>query len=321
MNAKNRSAHLAVVWLASLGALSASGCSNNFRPASLVNHARVLGARIEVLGDPTRSNPRPGESATVRWLVGFPAEEQTLSWAFLTCVPEATSYGVPQCAHAVGAPALQLEPALGAPHVELAIPNEATLGDANQLLMLGSICAQDQVNTDPTVQAACANPDGDGTIVTLRVPIERDGMTNHNPSLDAVTLNDEVLDYMAAPDAPGTGCAGGDAPQIVWSEDVVALALTAVDGSRETYTVNRGAPPVATDVLEDLLVEDLSTAGEIDLHFAYFDDLNPTIDLEWTLPALAEVAADGTLVRLTFTMRDGRGGFDFIQRAVCVVAP
>jgi len=321
MIAQNRQALLAFVSLATLGALSASGCSNNFRPASLVNHARPLGARVEVVGDPTRSTPRPGESVNVRFLVGFPAEDQTLSWAFFTCVPVSTSFGAPQCAHGVGAPAGQLEPVLGAPHVELTIPDEATLGGANQLVMLGSICAQGQVNTDPTVQTACVDPDGDGTIVTLQVPIERDGMSNHHPSFDAVSLNDAVLDYVAPVNAPATGCAGGDAPQIVWSQDVVALTLTAVDGSRETYTVDRGAPPVATDITEELLVEDLSTAGAIDLHFAFFDDLHDVIDLEWTLPLLPDVAGDGSLVRFTFTMRDGRGGFDFISRAVCLVAP
>lgn len=298
-----------------------AGCSNDFTPATLVDHARILGARIEVVGDRTRSNPAPLESADVSWLVAFPAEPEPLSWAFIVCVPEPTSFGAPRCAANVGAPAIQLAPAFAVPTLHIDVPDAATLGDANELLVLGSICAKGQVNVDVEARTACADPEDYGTLVVLQVPIERDGMANTSPAFDGVLLDGTVLDYVAPGDAAATGCAGGDAPEITWREEIATIELSMIDGSRETYSELRGVPPEPTPRTEDLQVENLTTAGEIDQHFAFFDDRNPIVALEWTLPLLADVAADGTLARFTFTMRDGRGGFAFTQRAVCVVAP
>jgi len=304
-----------------LAVVALAGCSNDFTSATLVDHARVLGARIEVVGDSTRSNPAPLESADVSWLITYPAQPEPLSWAFIVCVPEPTSFGEPSCAANIGAPTIQLEPALAVPTLHIDVPDEATLGDASQLLVLGSICANGQVNVDVEARAACADPEDYGTLVVLQVPIDRDGMANQNPAFDGVMLDGAALDYVAPSDAAATGCAGGDAPTITWREDVAPAELSAVDGSRETYSELRGVPPEPTPRTEDLQVENLTTAGEMDQHFAFFDDRNPTLSLEWTLPLLEEVAADGTLARFTFTMRDGRGGFAFTQRAVCVVAP
>ncbi|NOY92244.1 MAG: hypothetical protein GXP55_13705 [Deltaproteobacteria bacterium] len=307
--------------LAMIVALGAAGCSAEFTPATLVDEARVLGAEVLVVGDPLRTNPRPGEAADVRFEVVFAGAEQPLSWAFIACVPEPTQFGEPRCAAGTTAPSLQLEPAFGAPGLRVDVPDEATLAGARSMLVLGAICAEGPVNLDREALRACADEAGVGSVVALELRLDRDGQANAAPHFATLELDGVSLEYVPPADAAATGCSGGDAPAIPWQEDVLELKLTAAPGSRETFSALRGVPPAPTQRTEDLQVSLLTTAGSFERLFDFFDDRNAEVAQDWTPPALDDVAVDGTLVRFTFTLRDGRGGFDAATRAICLLPP
>ena len=61
-----------------LGMLLCLGaCEDDLPAVTLIAHMRVLGARTEVQGDPSRSNPKPGERLPVAtsissWQTGTP---------------------------------------------------------------------------------------------------------------------------------------------------------------------------------------------------------------------------------------------------------
>jgi hypothetical protein len=61
------------------------GCDDPLKTVELVAEPRVLGARVEVEGEPTRAAPAPGESATVTFLLASPAVAQTLGFALMAC--------------------------------------------------------------------------------------------------------------------------------------------------------------------------------------------------------------------------------------------
>ena len=64
-----------------LAAILTISCGDPLKLPQLIEHNRVLGARVEVQGEPERASPAPGESATVRWLVADPDEPRPVSWA------------------------------------------------------------------------------------------------------------------------------------------------------------------------------------------------------------------------------------------------
>jgi len=68
-------------------ALAVSACDQGLPHAWSIERTRVLGAKVEVIGDEARAWPLPGETARVTWLVVDPAEPAPLGWAFIVCVP------------------------------------------------------------------------------------------------------------------------------------------------------------------------------------------------------------------------------------------
>ena len=74
------------------------------------------------------------------------------------------------------------------------------------------------------------------------------------------------------------------------------------------------------DSREDLTITHLATAGEFArLTTIVFDDDAPDPEVEWVHPEADDVPADGLTVRFIFTVRDGRAGMDWVERAACVV--
>jgi len=66
--------------------LAASACDDPLSEVEAIDKTRVVGARIEVAGDPTRAAPLPGEDVVVRFLVLAPDPEPAFAYALTACV-------------------------------------------------------------------------------------------------------------------------------------------------------------------------------------------------------------------------------------------
>ncbi|HEX7479910.1 MAG TPA: hypothetical protein VF331_19060 [Polyangiales bacterium] len=87
-------------------AFATGACGNDLPKATVITHMRVLGAQVSVLGDPTRSTPKPGETATLTFRVVYPSVETSdaeLSSFLFSCTAPATYTGVPTCQELVDA--------------------------------------------------------------------------------------------------------------------------------------------------------------------------------------------------------------------------
>jgi hypothetical protein len=80
--------------------VAAVGCEPDLPRASNIDHMRVLGATIQVKGDPERTTPKPGETANMNWSVVFPDidhDPSDLASLFFSCTMPTTFSGVPVC--------------------------------------------------------------------------------------------------------------------------------------------------------------------------------------------------------------------------------
>ena len=305
-----------------------AACSDTLPKGSKIEKTRALGARIEVAGDPTVAWPHPGEHVRVTWLVVEPAAPKPLSWAFAACAALPVRRGAPQCAGGAAVPVVgRARP----PVLELDVPDEATLGGANSLLVAGAICADGEPTFDPTtLSASCRGADAETMLVTLTIPIAAaDRERNHNPSLDddELRLADAAWVAPADPAAlPLEGCAEGvvdpTVPRIAASAGTQELTLRLRGDDRETYTATLGDPPRTEVVREAIQVSHFTTGGELARQFSIVESTDtrdpPEVTLDWDPPAASDVSARGTLVRFFFVARDLRAGTAFTTRAVCV---
>lgn len=308
-------------------AVFGSACADDLPAASLVIKSRPIGVRISVLGEPERSEPQPGERVRAEWWFVDPAEQQPLSWLFVTCPLADTFFGAPDCAGDVQIPdeAVQLEPALATPDFEITAPSLEELEGAEQLLMLGFVCVDGEVNLDIDTDAGfpqiCVDPDKESHLIALIVPIDFDGTANRHPAFDELTFDGAPWTYEPTPDTPLVGCAGiEDLPEVTVSADgdVNVITLSAVDGSRETFTALVGDPLEEVERVEELQVSNLLDFGELERTFSFFDDTTSAPELDYLPPVPSEIDDSGTLARFYFVMRDLRGGIDRADRAVCL---
>ncbi len=91
-------------------ALCSAGCDDSLKSVSLIEETRVLGARVEVESDRTRSSPKPGEQATLRFFVAAPNGEPIFSYSLSVCAVRLTNNGFPPCASAPFASAREAQP-------------------------------------------------------------------------------------------------------------------------------------------------------------------------------------------------------------------
>ncbi len=86
--------------------LAASACGNDLPKASVITHMRVLGAQVSVVGDPTRSTPKPGQSALITFRMAYPSVETSdaeLSSFLFSCTAPTSYTGIPTCQELIDA--------------------------------------------------------------------------------------------------------------------------------------------------------------------------------------------------------------------------
>jgi hypothetical protein len=298
----------------SLSLSLSAACGPTFDPASLIANTRVVGARIEVDGAPDRASPRPGETATISWLVTSPEAIPPLGWTFAVCAP-GTGNSAAAC---LAAPLARFDGSAVPPRFSVVIPSEVEVGEASSLTIRGGICAG--ADTTPafdgqTGLATCAG--GVRAItVSLELPLQRGDDANHNPVADRAFTFDRAP-WPATADDP---CAQGPRVSAASKDHVIG---NTTDGSdREPYMALLGDPPALTATRERLQIAQFTTAGKLKSQYAFVEasDARATAiaDVTWDAPDADEVPAGGVGVTFTFVVRDERGGTDWTTRTLCV---
>lgn len=276
--------------------LAGTGCMESFDPASLIAGTRILGARVTVDGDTTRSSPAAGETVTVEWLVEAPGPVPPLAWAFAvcttpqTCAPVAQGNGLPM-------------------RFSWTAPADGSGGPTAQLL--GQVCENGAITWDGA-KAGCSGG-AKGTTVSQDIFIARQGFANRTPDVAA-----RPLSFDGAAWNDGETC--DVVPAVALGSKGHKLVLTMLAEDRETYEALDGDPPAVVSKRETLQVSSLTTAGELGRSFSYVEAevADPSSDVEIGWDAPDSVPAEGPLVRFLLVVRDGRGGLSFVERAVCV---
>jgi hypothetical protein len=278
--------------------LALAGCDDPLLEAEHISHTRVLGARVEAGGDPTRAWPRPGEPAHMTWLVADPRPSPDLGWRFSVCAAAEKTRGIPECA----APAFAdlgsngLSPAL--PEIDFTVPDATTLGGAKELLVAGAICSDEE----PTTKC-----EGDGASVVFEIPLELSLPGNRNPS-----ISDEIVLLDGAEWAPADpawlaldACAATD----------VAPSLPVVAANGGGHAISITLSEDDRDANEELWISRFSTRGDLDGVLSVIapgDSLG--VKTTWKAP---DSITDGRVVRFWFVVRDLRGGVDWAIRTLC----
>jgi len=293
-----------------------AGCGPTFDPASLVTNTRVVGARIEVEGAPDRASPKPGETATVTWLMTSPDATPPLGWAFAVCAPGSGA----SSSACLTAPLARFDGTAAPPRISIPVPSAAVLGGATSLTVDGGICAgvDSMPAFDPQSGLASCTDGARGITVSLVMPLQVGDDANHNPTADrGFTLDGAVWPVSTANDDP---CVQG--PRVTAGSKGHVIGDTTASSDREAYTIVTGDPPVATSTRESLQISQFTTAGKLKSQFSFVEatdeNATTTVDVTWDAPEAALVPAAGAAVAFTFVVRDDRGGADWTTRTLCV---
>jgi hypothetical protein len=331
-------------------------CSESFLPASAVTDLRVVGARVDVEGAPGRANPSPGDDTQVSILVidqGAPASEPPeepaltpplLTWSFVACVPTATRIGPPIC----GAPIEPCDGCTGPPSTDplafpvigFQVPSEEALDavEAREVILQGVVCSNGSPSQDAIFRFITGETDDlvpcegppivagrpiEGRFVTVQIPIERDAQNpNLNPEIagDSIRLNGRPwpppYEQGVPRDAPLTGCEADlddedRARHPVAGSAPLTINLSVTDDSLQPFTVD------GVDLTEEIQVSWLADGGGFEVSFSFITDPARSILTQWR--PFSSASEDGSLVRFTFVIRDGRGGTDWVERGLCVL--
>jgi hypothetical protein len=292
--------------LAALVALA--GCSDPLVPPWLIDKPRVLGARVEAAGDPTRPWPRPGETASITWMLVAPGVP-VMRWAFTVCAAGADD--------ACTAPVTNVSGDGMPPALSFAVPPAETLGASDHLLVAGGFCADGQPALSGQTPV-CTGGTEAPLAVTLPVTIARDATDNHNPAMSAAAFT-----LAGAPWPDGDACNGGMRVAADGAKRAITVAVPLAERDPFTSTANPTNTPML--VREAIQLSHFATAGKLERQISFVEsgDLRDpaAISVDWTPPPATEVPAGGLPVHFYFVARDLRGGADWLTKSLCVVPP
>ncbi len=306
-----------------LAALALIGCGETLDPRSLLTEQRPVGVISSVEGDPTRSNPRPGETVNLEWVSVQPSGEHLpIGWAVGYCRPAPVTVGFAFCGEMPFDFDAQPEPSAEPPRQQVTIPADY---EGSSLLVTGIFCLEGTVDllTQPNPEdlgASCQS--GDPLLVTYVIAIDHDDAPNRIPELEEISLRGEP--WTATAPAGSATCEGLSLPEFRVEGDEEEILLRATAASRERFTNAEGMEEV-----EDLENELIATAGSWGSGFVFMEDEGVLEEFgEWTPPTQErlnddgiDIGPEGMVVRFFFVLRDGRDGFAITERAACVRTP
>jgi hypothetical protein len=301
--------------------LMAVGCGDPLDHGEIIRGARVLGARVRVEDEPSRAWPRPGERATVEWLVVSHAPPPALGWGFYACAEADVRVGLPACQRAPFASVVSSSLSTEPPLLSLTVPDLDALGDAVALAIVGAVCADGNAQVDPDRESASCDSDSTAaTLASVEVGLARDGRSNQNPSIedDRIELDGRQWDAPSGESmAPGSECAATAALVATAGSDALQVRFTLARDDREPLTSEESP---SGDARETLTLSHLATGGDLERQFSVIESTEPSatpsVSVDWSPPEQAP--SGGILVRFVFVLRDGRGGTDWTMRDVCV---
>jgi hypothetical protein len=278
------------------------GCDESLKSVELVAAPRVLGARVEVLGDAARAAPAPGETATVSFLVAAPELSPSLGFALAACSSAPREGGRSGCAAAPFAQVSSENAAAATASLSFDVP--ADLDPSLRITVLGIICPDGSPNADGS---SCDGADP-GTPVTLELELAHADDVNSNPELEADSIGFDGDVWTDLPPLDGD-CTGLGFPEVaVKTQHSITVALDASDRDPLPH-------PDALDAKrESLQLSHFATAGDLTRAFETiaWDSDQLSRKVSWTAPK------EPGLVRFWLVLRDFRGGSAFVERAACV---
>lgn len=285
-------------------AIVTSGCDDPLSEVEAIEKTRVVGAKIEVAGDPTRAAPLPGEEVAVRFLVVAPDPAPAFAYALTACVAADAATDLTTCAGDPLATAASLTPTPEAPSITFVAPAEAT-GD-ERLAVLGNVCSSG-VGLPGETATSC----DDGSAVratTLDFAMDDGSHPNTNPALTSI-----AFDGVELPPETGLGTDCAELSGVSGGGVQHRLTVTVSDTSRDALVPENGADFTR----ESLLFSYFVSRGDLDHAWSGLESTEPSnaTGALWTAP---EVDAP-SLARFVVVVRDGRGGSDFAERRVCIL--
>ena len=282
------------------------GCGGDLPQASRLERTRVLGARVQVTADPGRADAQPGEAAAVEWVLAGPRAPGALAWSFGVCTAIDGA-----CQDAPGMPTQGNGAAVLVPFT---MP--AATDDVRRPMMIGAICEGGAPGSNAAGLPTCGAGTTSANVARFQLPASAG---NRHPQ-----IGDDVIELDGAPwTARAAGDAGGPC------DDTSGLPVVAPSDTERRFRMvtdanDRDAVTPAGE-LEGLQLSSFATAGELAGQYTTVDptDTRPDADLtgKWTTPVAKDVPATGLTVHFVFVMRDGRGGLDLTDRALCVRTP
>ena len=278
------------------------GCDESLKSVELVAEPRVLGARVEVLGDAARAAPAPGETATVSFLVASPELTPSVGFALAACSAAPHEGGRSACAAAPFAEVSSEDGQAAIASLDFDVPTD--LDPSGRIAVLGILCPEGS----PSANGASCDGADPGTPVTLELELAHADDVNSNPELeaDSIGFDDDVWTELPAVDGD---CTGLGFPEVgVKTKHTITVELDASDRDALPH-------PDALDAKrESLQLSHFATAGDLTRAFETiaWDSDQLSRNVSWTAPKAAG------LVRFWLVLRDFRGGSAFVERAVCV---
>lgn len=267
-------------------ALAAFGCDDPLKEESLIEETRVLGARLEVVGDPGRASPAPGETAHFSAFLAAPDGAASASYAFSVCGVQPTNSGFPSCATPVFGSTEQADPLPGNPSFDFTVPADLDTSATPHGFISGTVA---------------------GEPVAFELDFAGPGEDNENPQFTADSL---TLDGNAWP-APDAAATCDALPQIaLGSKHTFGVALA--DSDFDTLTQTTQEDPTR----ETILLSQFSTSGKLAHLFVSLTPQTPTSSTTWDAPSKPDPS--GAITHFYFVIRDSRGGEDLAERALCV---
>jgi hypothetical protein len=278
------------------------GCDEPLKSVELVAEPRVLGARVEVAGDPARAAPAPGETATISFLVAAPDLQPSLGFALAVCAAAPRRGGRAACTDPPFSLVSSADGQADTASIDFEVP--ADLDPSGRLTLLGIICPAGS----PSVDGASCDGDSAGTKVQLELELAHDGDVNANPELaaDGIDFDDEMWPDQAA---VAGDCAGlGFVEVAVGSQHRIAVKLD--DSDRDPLPRASKLDPAR----ESLQLAHFATAGDLSRAFdtIAWDSDELSREVTWTAPQ------EPGLTRFWIVLRDFRGGSAFVERSACV---
>lgn len=333
-----------------------AACEDDLPAVTLIAHMRVLGARTEVQGDPSRSNPKPGETARITWPVAFPSfdtSDDQLASLFLNCTAPDRYTGVPVCQELIDVATGKRSPGFGfdVPTGCDVKPDSVQMVNGIQLicvtgepsfdvktaestkasrLVQGIICRNGvpQFNLMSPTGASCVKNDGvkdsdfEEISVTGIIDLQlEESEENHNPDQGLFEL--QIRPDSSGDRHPWKPIPSDDLPGYV--EDCSSAPRFAIEtNSGHLQVIEIGYPKDKLED-EDLVFSIYATLGEMSHRFTVIENMpdenaEDAPDLTWELSEEQrdQLLDKPTLVRFYITATDGRGGFDYTTREICV---